>query len=199
MDAGGVSASETIRRERMVKQSHIERPVTIGGQDRPTEPAGSDEVYHAALYKDQQCVWAASVLSAGKEHQYRRGGDGMQRGTHHHPQARGGGVLPQELCGCSGYSGHAETVLMLHLLGKTTKHTGVVAVTPAELRGHLIEMPRLVLGSGSDEECAVCLDCPFARHHTLCTQVYCRLCSAEVIHTEQEQTAPSAQRPDQCQ
>nr|XP_046213199.1 helicase-like transcription factor isoform X2 [Oncorhynchus gorbuscha] len=73
------------------------------------------------------------------------------------------------------------------LLGKTTTHTGVVAVTPAELRERLIMKLRLVLGTGSDEECAVCLDSVRLPVITHCAHVYCRPCIAEVIRSEQEQ------------
>ncbi|XP_035657108.1 helicase-like transcription factor isoform X2 [Oncorhynchus keta] len=73
------------------------------------------------------------------------------------------------------------------LLGKTTTHTGVVAVTPAELREGLIMKLRLVLGTGSDEECAVCLDSVRLPVITHCAHVYCRPCIAEVIRSEQEQ------------
>uniref|UniRef100_A0A8C7DFR4 Helicase like transcription factor n=1 Tax=Oncorhynchus kisutch TaxID=8019 RepID=A0A8C7DFR4_ONCKI len=70
------------------------------------------------------------------------------------------------------------------LLGKTTTHT---AVTPAELRERLIMKLRLVLGTGSDEECAVCLDSVRLPVITHCAHVYCRPCIAEVIRSEQEQ------------
>ncbi|XP_041714879.1 helicase-like transcription factor [Coregonus clupeaformis] len=73
------------------------------------------------------------------------------------------------------------------LLGKTTTYTGVVAVTPAELRERLIVKLRLVLGTGSDEECAVCLDSVRLPVITHCAHVYCRPCIAEVIRSEQEQ------------
>uniref|UniRef100_A0A4W5KTU1 Helicase like transcription factor n=1 Tax=Hucho hucho TaxID=62062 RepID=A0A4W5KTU1_9TELE len=73
------------------------------------------------------------------------------------------------------------------LLGKTTTHTGVVAVTPAELRERLIVKLKLVLGTGSDEECAVCLDSVRLPVITHCAHVYCRPCIAEVIRSEQEQ------------
>ena len=67
----------------------------------------------------------------------------------------------------------------IHLLS-----TGAGA-TPAELRERLIEKLRLVLASGSDEECSVCLDSVQLPVITHCAHVYCRPCIAQVISTEQ--------------
>ncbi|XP_057715361.1 helicase-like transcription factor isoform X2 [Corythoichthys intestinalis] len=64
-------------------------------------------------------------------------------------------------------------------------HAGV-ATTPTELRERLIEKLRLVLASGSDEECSVCLDSVRLPVITHCAHVYCRPCIAQVIGTEQE-------------
>ncbi|XP_010886986.2 helicase-like transcription factor isoform X2 [Esox lucius] len=72
------------------------------------------------------------------------------------------------------------------LLGSTLSQTGVVTATPAELRERLIERLRLVLGSGSDEECPVCLSSVRLAVITHCAHVYCRPCIAEVLRTEQE-------------
>uniref|UniRef100_A0A8C8E0F9 Helicase-like transcription factor n=1 Tax=Oryzias sinensis TaxID=183150 RepID=A0A8C8E0F9_9TELE len=60
------------------------------------------------------------------------------------------------------------------------------AATPAELRERLIEKLRLVLASGSDEECSVCLDSIRLPVITHCAHVYCRPCIAQVISNEQE-------------
>ncbi|KAM7403382.1 hypothetical protein PAMA_004028 [Pampus argenteus] len=60
------------------------------------------------------------------------------------------------------------------------------AATPTELRQHLIEKLRLVLASGSDEECSVCLNSVSVPVITHCAHVYCRPCIAQVISTEQE-------------
>ncbi|XP_076013892.1 helicase-like transcription factor [Genypterus blacodes] len=60
------------------------------------------------------------------------------------------------------------------------------AATPAELREHLMEKLRLVLASGSDEECSVCLDSVRLPVITHCAHVYCRPCIAQVISGEQE-------------
>lgn len=60
-----------------------------------------------------------------------------------------------------------------------------VAATPAELRERLIEKLRLVLASGSDEECSVCLDSVRLPVITHCAHVYCRPCIAQVISNEQ--------------
>ncbi|KAF7657474.1 hypothetical protein LDENG_00026470 [Lucifuga dentata] len=93
------------------------------------------------------------------------------------------------------------------LLAKMSSDLGATA-TPADLREHLIEKLRLVLASGSDEECSVCLDSirllrlvlasgsdeecsvcldsirlPVITH---CAHVYCRPCIAQVISTQQE-------------
>lgn len=59
------------------------------------------------------------------------------------------------------------------------------AATPAELRERLIEKLRLVLASGSDEECSVCLDSIRLPVITHCAHVYCRPCIAQVISNEQ--------------
>uniref|UniRef100_A0A3Q2Y583 Helicase-like transcription factor n=1 Tax=Hippocampus comes TaxID=109280 RepID=A0A3Q2Y583_HIPCM len=71
------------------------------------------------------------------------------------------------------------------LLSKTASDAGLAA-TPAELREHLIEKLRVVLASGSDEECSVCLDSVRLPVITHCAHVYCRPCIAQVIGTEQE-------------
>ncbi|XP_024129836.1 helicase-like transcription factor isoform X2 [Oryzias melastigma] len=71
------------------------------------------------------------------------------------------------------------------LLAKTASDLGAAA-TPAELRERLIEKLRLVLASGSDEECSVCLDSIRLPVITHCAHVYCRPCIAQVISSEQE-------------
>ncbi|XP_071354001.1 helicase-like transcription factor [Trachinotus anak] len=70
------------------------------------------------------------------------------------------------------------------LLAKTSSDLGAAA-TPAELRERLIEKLRLVLASGSDEECSVCLESVRLPVITHCAHVYCRPCIAQVISTEQ--------------
>ncbi|XP_061157136.1 helicase-like transcription factor isoform X2 [Syngnathus typhle] len=67
-----------------------------------------------------------------------------------------------------------------------TAADAVLASTPAELRERLIEKLRVVLASGSDEECSVCLDSVRLPVITHCAHVYCRPCIAQVIGTEQE-------------
>ncbi|XP_056248921.1 helicase-like transcription factor [Seriola aureovittata] len=71
------------------------------------------------------------------------------------------------------------------LLAKTSSDLGAAA-TPAELRERLIEKLRLVLASGSDEECSVCLDSVRLPVITHCAHVYCRPCIAQVISSEHE-------------
>ncbi|XP_062324767.1 helicase-like transcription factor [Osmerus eperlanus] len=72
------------------------------------------------------------------------------------------------------------------LLPKTSSDNGLAA-TPAELRERLVQRLRLVLASGSDEECPVCLDSVRLPVITHCAHVYCRACIAQVISSEQEQ------------
>ncbi|XP_050983555.1 helicase-like transcription factor [Labeo rohita] len=68
------------------------------------------------------------------------------------------------------------------------KHTGGdVPGTPSELRERLINKITLVLNSGSDEECAICLDSLRQPVITYCAHVYCRPCICEVIRSEKEQ------------
>ncbi|XP_007564589.1 helicase-like transcription factor isoform X1 [Poecilia formosa] len=64
------------------------------------------------------------------------------------------------------------------------------ADTPAELRQRLVEKMRLVLASGSDEECSVCLDSIRMPVITHCAHVYCRPCIAQVISSEQKARCP---------
>ncbi|XP_075873771.1 helicase-like transcription factor isoform X2 [Nelusetta ayraudi] len=72
------------------------------------------------------------------------------------------------------------------LLARTSPDAGAAA-TPGELRERLIEKLRLVLASGSDEECSVCLDSVRLPVITHCAHVYCRPCITQVIGTEQDQ------------
>lgn len=57
--------------------------------------------------------------------------------------------------------------------------------TPEELRKMLIRKMKLILSSGSDEECAICLDSLTFPVITHCAHVFCKLCICEVIQNEQ--------------
>lgn len=57
--------------------------------------------------------------------------------------------------------------------------------TPEELREVLVSKMKLVLSSGSDEECAVCLESLTLPVITRCAHVFCRPCIFEVIRSEQ--------------
>lgn len=60
-----------------------------------------------------------------------------------------------------------------------------MSATSTEMRERLIEKLRVVLSSGSDEECSVCLDSVRLPVITHCAHVYCRPCITQVISTEQ--------------
>ncbi|NXF91885.1 HLTF factor, partial [Eubucco bourcierii] len=57
--------------------------------------------------------------------------------------------------------------------------------TPEELREALVSKMKLVLSSGSDEECAVCLESLTLPVITHCAHVFCKPCILEVIRSEQ--------------
>ncbi|XP_010013263.1 PREDICTED: helicase-like transcription factor, partial [Nestor notabilis] len=63
--------------------------------------------------------------------------------------------------------------------------------TPEELHEMLVSKMKLVLSSGSDEECAVCLESLTVPVITRCAHVFCRPCIFEVIRSEQ----PNAKCP----
>ncbi|KFV15041.1 Helicase-like transcription factor, partial [Tauraco erythrolophus] len=63
--------------------------------------------------------------------------------------------------------------------------------TPEELRETLVSKMKLVLSSGSDEECAVCLESLTFPVITRCAHVFCKPCIFEVIRSEQ----PNAKCP----
>ncbi|XP_010119290.1 PREDICTED: helicase-like transcription factor, partial [Chlamydotis macqueenii] len=57
--------------------------------------------------------------------------------------------------------------------------------TPGELHETLVSKMKLVLSSGSDEECAVCLESLTLPVITRCAHVFCKPCIFEVIRSEQ--------------
>ncbi|XP_052036706.1 helicase-like transcription factor isoform X1 [Apodemus sylvaticus] len=57
--------------------------------------------------------------------------------------------------------------------------------TPEELRKMLVEKMKLILSSGSDEECAICLDSLSFPVITHCAHVFCKPCICQVIQSEQ--------------
>ncbi|XP_007437469.1 helicase-like transcription factor [Python bivittatus] len=59
-----------------------------------------------------------------------------------------------------------------------------VESTSEELHDRLIQKMKLVLSSGSDEECAICLDSLAFPVITHCAHVFCKPCICEVIHRE---------------
>lgn len=57
--------------------------------------------------------------------------------------------------------------------------------TPEELRKMLITKMKLILSSGSDEECSICLDSLAFPVITHCAHVFCKPCICQVIQREQ--------------
>uniref|UniRef100_A0AAR2L862 Helicase-like transcription factor n=1 Tax=Pygocentrus nattereri TaxID=42514 RepID=A0AAR2L862_PYGNA len=69
------------------------------------------------------------------------------------------------------------------LVGKQAP-AGTETVSPDELRERLLSKVRLVLSSGSDEECSVCLDSLRQPVITHCAHVFCKPCICEVIQSQ---------------
>ncbi|XP_005401473.1 PREDICTED: helicase-like transcription factor isoform X2 [Chinchilla lanigera] len=77
-----------------------------------------------------------------------------------------------------------------HLLTNAVASSGPSAFslgsdTPEELREMLIKKMKLILSSGSDEECAICLDSLTVPVITHCAHVFCKPCICQVIQNEQ--------------
>ncbi|KAM6224475.1 helicase-like transcription factor [Rhynchocyon petersi] len=79
-----------------------------------------------------------------------------------------------------------------HLLTNAVSSSGSTGNdTPEELRKKLIRKMKLILSSGSDEECAICLDSLSVPVITHCAHVFCKPCICQVIQNEQ----PNAKCP----
>ncbi|NWU65379.1 HLTF factor, partial [Pterocles burchelli] len=78
-----------------------------------------------------------------------------------------------------------------HLCMNTSSSFSTDNKTPEELRETLVSKMKLVLSSGSDEECAVCLESLTHPVITRCAHVFCKPCIFEVIRREQ----PNARCP----
>ncbi|NXO55910.1 HLTF factor, partial [Aramus guarauna] len=78
-----------------------------------------------------------------------------------------------------------------HLCMNTSSSFSADKKTPEELHKILVSKMKLVLSSGSDEECAVCLESLTLPVITRCAHVFCKPCIFEVIRSEQ----PNAKCP----
>ncbi|NXV86713.1 HLTF factor, partial [Calonectris borealis] len=78
-----------------------------------------------------------------------------------------------------------------HLCINTSSSFSADNKTPEELHETLVSKMKLVLSSGSDEECAVCLESLSFPVITRCAHVFCKPCIFEVIRSEQ----PNAKCP----
>ncbi|XP_066455315.1 helicase-like transcription factor isoform X1 [Eleutherodactylus coqui] len=79
-----------------------------------------------------------------------------------------------------------------HLVSSSFSSTSLAArSTPEELREKLVNKIKLVLSSGSDEECAICLESLNIPVITRCAHVFCKPCICQVIHSEK----PNAKCP----
>ncbi|CAH2246897.1 helicase-like transcription factor isoform X1 [Pelobates cultripes] len=71
--------------------------------------------------------------------------------------------------------------------------------TPEELREKLVNKMKIVLSSGSDEECAICLESLNMPVITYCAHVFCKPCICQVIHSEQPNAKCPLCRGNICQ
>ncbi|KAM9279237.1 helicase-like transcription factor [Morus bassanus] len=78
-----------------------------------------------------------------------------------------------------------------HLCINTSPSFSADNKTPEELHEALVNKMKLVLSSGSDEECAVCLESLTRPVITRCAHVFCKPCIYQVIRSEQ----PNAKCP----
>ncbi|XP_050164732.1 helicase-like transcription factor isoform X3 [Myiozetetes cayanensis] len=78
-----------------------------------------------------------------------------------------------------------------HLCINTSSSFSNDSRTPEELHVRLVSKMKLVLSSGSDEECAVCLESLTLPVITHCAHVFCKPCIFEVLRNEQ----PNAKCP----
>uniref|UniRef100_A0A8C2HZ71 Helicase-like transcription factor n=1 Tax=Cyprinus carpio TaxID=7962 RepID=A0A8C2HZ71_CYPCA len=92
---------------------------------------------------------------------------------------------------------YADVLAILVRLRQHCCHPSLVddPGTPSELRERLINKITLVLNSGSDEECAICLDSLRQPVITYCAHVYCRPCICEVIRSEKQARCPLCRAP----
>ncbi|XP_078524110.1 helicase-like transcription factor isoform X2 [Lissotriton helveticus] len=72
-----------------------------------------------------------------------------------------------------------------HLVTNTSSSAPSGDSTPEELRERLMTKMKFVLSSGSDEECAICLDSVNFPVITHCAHIFCKPCICQVIHREQ--------------
>ncbi|XP_056420818.1 helicase-like transcription factor isoform X2 [Hyla sarda] len=78
-----------------------------------------------------------------------------------------------------------------YLVPNNFSSASTVSSTPEEMRVKLVNKIKLVLNSGSDEECSICLDSLNIPVITHCAHVFCKLCICQVIHSEK----PNAKCP----
>ncbi|XP_073437165.1 helicase-like transcription factor [Dendrobates tinctorius] len=72
-----------------------------------------------------------------------------------------------------------------HLVSSKLSSISPAATSTAEeIREKLVNKIKLVLNSGSDEECAICLDSLNIPVITRCAHVFCKPCICQVIHKE---------------
>ncbi|NP_001090145.1 helicase-like transcription factor L homeolog [Xenopus laevis] len=75
-----------------------------------------------------------------------------------------------------------------HLVSSTLSTMASTAdSTPGDVREKLVQKIKLVLSSGSDEECAICLDSLNMPVITYCAHVFCKPCICQVIQLKKQE------------
>ncbi|XP_040205021.1 helicase-like transcription factor isoform X2 [Rana temporaria] len=69
-----------------------------------------------------------------------------------------------------------------HLVSTSLSNSLSAGSTPDELREKLVNKIKMVLSSGSDEECSICLESLNMPVITRCAHVFCKECICQVIH-----------------
>ncbi|XP_009296828.1 helicase-like transcription factor isoform X2 [Danio rerio] len=120
---------------------------------------------------------------------------GMEREKYERVKGEGKNIVGRYFQEGTFMANYADVLTILMRLRQCCCHPSLVGNytaadvpgTPSELRERLIQKITLVLNSGSDEECAICLDSLRQPVITYCAHVFCRPCICEVIRSEKEQ------------